>query len=146
MKWFLSLLMIISAVFAFTGCSKEGKENVNMSNNDSQITNNGDVVPYVKITPSEAKEMMENEDVIILDVRTEEEYNAGHIKNAVLLPVTEIEDKAQELLPDKEVKILLYCRSGNRTQTASKLLREMGYTQVIDFGGIIDWPYEVVKD
>lgn len=100
---------------------------------------------YKKISVKDAKEIIESEDVIILDVRTQEEYNEGHIENAILLPVTDIKDKAEEILKDKGEKILVYCRSGNRSATASKQLIKMGYTNVYDFGGIISWPYEIEK-
>lgn len=99
---------------------------------------------YIKITPSEAKTLMDSETVIVLDVRTQAEYDGGHIKDAVLLDSGDVSVKAATVLPDKNAIILVYCRSGNRSATASKLLIEMGYTKVMDFGGIIDWPYEVV--
>ena len=82
--------------------------------------------------------------MIVLDVRTHAEYDSGHIKDAVLLDSGDVSAKAATVLPDKNATILVYCRSGNRSATASKLLIEMGYTKVMDFGGIIDWPYEVV--
>lgn len=102
-------------------------------------------VEYIKITPAEAKELIDTQEVIILDVRTQEEYDGGHIKDAVLLDSGDISAKAESVLPDKDATILVYCRSGNRSATASKQLIEMGYTKVMDFGGIIDWPYEVVS-
>lgn len=101
---------------------------------------------YIKISPEEAKVMIDGETVLILDVRTQAEYDEGHIENAILLPNTEILNLAASLLPDKNEKILVYCRSGNRSAQASKALLEMGYTQVFDFGGIMNWPYDVVKD
>jgi len=102
-------------------------------------------VEYIKITASEAKAMMDSQTVIVLDVRTQEEYDSGHIKDAVLLDSGDVSAKAATVIPDKDATILVYCRSGNRSATASKQLIEMGYTKVMDFGGIIDWPYEVVK-
>lgn len=99
---------------------------------------------YKKITPQEAMQRMQG-DAIILDVRTQEEYDSGHIPNAILLPDTEIRSKAEALLPDKQKTILVYCRSGRRSAVAAKELVQMGYTQVYDFGGILDWPGEVVK-
>lgn len=103
-------------------------------------------VVAVKITPEEAKRMMEEESgVIILDVRTQAEFDAGHIAGALLLPDTEVADKAADLLPDKTATILVYCRSGRRSALAGETLAGMGYTHVYDFGGIIDWPYEIVK-
>ena len=90
--------------------------------------------------------MMEgSDDYILLDVRTLEEFEPAHIKGAMLLPVTEIQDKASEQLGDKDAVILVYCRSGNRSAQAAKQLLDMGYTRVYDFGGIIDWPYETVS-
>ncbi len=99
---------------------------------------------YKKITPKEAMEMM-GEDVIILDVRTKAEFDDGHIPNALLLPDAEITQKAEEVLPDKDKIILVYCRSGRRSALAAKDLVQLGYTDVYDFGGILDWPGEVVK-
>jgi rhodanese-related sulfurtransferase len=102
---------------------------------------------YVKITAADAKARMDSGDpVIVLDVRTQEEYDAGHIANAILVPNETITDKQPELLPDLNAEILVYCRSGNRSAQAAKKLIAIGYTNVVDFGGIIDWPYEVVTD
>ncbi|MGI5986388.1 MAG: rhodanese-like domain-containing protein [Clostridiales bacterium] len=101
---------------------------------------------YTKITAAEAKAMMdEQKDCVILDVRTQAEYDEGHIEEAVLIPDTEINDRAESELPDKETVILLYCRSGRRSKLAAQALADMGYTNVYEFGGIIDWPYEVVQ-
>lgn len=99
---------------------------------------------YIKITPQEAQEMM-TRDAIILDVRTQTEFDEGHIPNAVLLPDTEIKQRAEEVLPDKEQTILVYCRSGRRSALAAQELADMGYTNVYDFGGILDWTGDVVK-
>ncbi|MDA3731010.1 rhodanese-like domain-containing protein [Niameybacter massiliensis] len=102
---------------------------------------------YEKISAQQAKEMIDKGEYgVILDVRTLEEYNEGHIEGATLLPDNEIKDKAEITLYDKEEVILVYCRSGRRSEAAAKVLVEMGYTKVYDFGGIIDWPYEVVKE
>ncbi|MDD3369883.1 MAG: rhodanese-like domain-containing protein [Lachnospiraceae bacterium] len=98
------------------------------------------------LTPEKAYERMESGDPItIVDVRTEEEYNAGHIENAILIPNEEITDTKPELLPVMDAEILVYCRSGNRSGQATAKLEEMGYTNVKDFGGIMDWPYETVN-
>ena len=97
---------------------------------------------YQQISPQEAKEIMDTEEnVIILDVRTQEEYDSGHIKNAVCLPNEEISGEP-EILPDKTQKILVYCRSGNRSKQAAGKLADMGYEKVLEFGGILDWPYQ----
>lgn len=100
---------------------------------------------YIKIDVDKAKEMM-IEGNIILDVRTKAEYDEQHIENALLLPVDDIQKGVFDLLPDKDQIILVYCRSGNRSKTASEALIEAGYTKVYDFGGIIDWPYETVSE
>lgn len=105
----------------------------------------GKKTEYKKITSEDAKKIIDSENVILLDVRTQEEYNNGHINNSILLPVTEINKRAEEVLPNKNEIILVYCRSGNRSATASKSLIKLGYTNVYDFGGINDWPYEIVK-
>ena len=134
-KNIIALFIILSTLF-ISGCTTLNKE---ISSKDQES------VKVSKITSEEAKEEMNNRDVIILDVRTEDEYNSGHIENSVLIPVDDLEDKAEELLVNKEQKILVYCRSGNRSKKAADLLAEMGYTNVNDLGGIKDWPYEIVK-
>ena len=101
---------------------------------------------FVSITAEAAKEIMDTEeDFFILDVRTREEYDEGHIPGAVLIPNTEIETRAEEELPDKGQLILVYCRSGRRSNLAAQILADLGYTNVKEFGGILDWPYEVTK-
>lgn len=99
---------------------------------------------YRKISALEAKEMIEAETPIIVDVRTAEEFASGHIANAINIPVESISTAPIEL-PDKEALILIYCRSGNRSEQATRKLLDLGYTNLYDFGGIIDWPYEVVQ-
>lgn len=101
---------------------------------------------YSKITPEGAMERLSNEnDIVILDVRTKEEYDTGHIKNSILIPVDVLEEEAIESLKDKDATIFIYCRSGNRSKTAANILINLGYQNVYDLGGINDWPYEVVK-
>ena len=105
--------------------------------------NNQEAV-YVNITAEEAKQIMDREEgYIILDVRTREEYDQGHIPGAMLIPDTEIETKAEEVLTDKDQLLLVYCRSGRRSKLASEILVELGYTNIKEFGGNIDWPYEI---
>ena len=104
-------------------------------------------VEYKKISAADAKARMDSGDaIVILDVRTQEEYDAGHIAGAILVPNETIADKQPQLLPDLDAEILVYCRSGNRSAQAAKKLIAIGYTNVVDFGGIIDWPYDVVTD
>ena len=98
---------------------------------------------YQQITQEEAKEMMDTQEVIILDVREQDEYDSGHIPGAVLLPVGTIDETtAAEVIPEKDSTVLVYCRSGNRSKTASSTLAELGYTSIYEFGGISTWPYE----
>lgn len=99
---------------------------------------------YVNITAEEAKKLMDSEtDYVILDVRTQEEYDQGHIPGAIVIPDTEIRARAEEVLPNKDQMILVYCRSGRRSKLAAEILAELGYTNIKEFGGILDWPYEV---
>ncbi len=99
---------------------------------------------YQRISQEEAKKMMETQDVIVLDVREQNEFDAGHIPGAVLLPVGTItKDTAAAVIPDLDSVVLVYCRSGNRSQTASRALAELGYRGIYEFGGINTWPYEV---
>ena len=102
---------------------------------------------YQQITAEEAKSMMEEQpDAVILDVREQDEYDAGHIPGAVLLSVGTIdEETAASAIPENDTVVLVYCRSGNRSKTASQALADLGYTQIYEFGGIKDWPYEVER-
>ena len=99
---------------------------------------------YQQITQSKAKEMMNSQLVIVLDVRERDEFDAGHIPGAVLLPVGTItKDTAAAVIPKLDSVVLVYCRSGNRSKTASQALVNLGYTNIYEFGGINTWPYEV---
>lgn len=102
------------------------------------------MIKYKQITPDMAKEIMDSgEEYTLLDVREQDEYDAGHIPGAILIPYTEIGDKAQDILTDKNALILVYCRSGRRSIIAAEALSQLGYTNVNEFGGILDWKYEV---
>ena len=126
------LIILLLAVMMFTACGQD-KEN-----------DQGAV--YVNITAEEAKRIMDTEEgYVILDVREQDEYDAGHISGAILIPYTQIEAKANEMLTDKDQLILVYCRSGRRSKLAAEALVELGYTNIKEFGGILDWPYEVEK-
>lgn len=127
----LPLMLALVIIFAFSGCAKTEDPA-------------GEEVPAMgNLTAAQGKEMMEEDPTIILvDVRTEEEYKEEHIPGALLLPVDELENLAPEMIPDKEAVYIVYCRSGNRSATAAKKLIDMGYQKVYDMGGIIDWPYE----
>lgn len=103
---------------------------------------------YEQIDQETAKEMMTTvPDIVILDVREQAEYNEGHIPGAVLLSVSGITGHtASAAIPQKDTVVLVYCRSGNRSKTASAKLVELGYTQIYEFGGIITWPYEITRE
>lgn len=101
----------------------------------------------MNITAEEAKKIMDTEpEYVILDVRTEEEFAQGHIPGAILIPDYEIREEAESSLPDKDALILVYCRSGRRSKNAAQILAELGYTNIREFGGILDWPYETVTE
>jgi len=101
---------------------------------------------YKKISAKEAKAMMDEGGVIVVDVREQSEYDSGHIENAILMPLGEIDDIAGDIIPNKDSVILVYCRSGNRSATGAEKLISLGYNNVYDFGGIIDWPYGIITD
>ena len=110
------------------------------------VAEKGEKAMYEQITAEEAKKIMDSgAEHIILDTREQDEFDEGHIPGAILIPYTEIESKAEEMLPDKDKLILVYCRSGRRSKIAAESLAKLGYTNVKEFGGIIDWPYEVEK-
>lgn len=123
-------LLILSIVLLNSGC---GGKNVEQNT-------------YQQITQEDAKKRMDEQEVMILDVREQEEYDGGHIPGAVLLPVGTItEDTAAAVIPEKESVVLVYCRSGNRSKKAAGALAALGYTQIYEFGGITTWPYEIEK-
>ena len=128
-KGLIIMLLISLSLFGLTACQ-----------------NGGNTPTYDQITAKEAKTIIDTEtDYIIIDARTEEEFAEGHIENAILIPEYEIKDRAEKELPDKDALILVYCRSGRRSKIASDELVKLGYTNVKEFGGIIDWPYDTVK-
>ena len=122
------MLLTLALPFGCVGCSDGGS------------------ATYEQISGAEAKALMDSESgYIIIDARTQEEYDQGHIPGAILIPEYEIADRAEKELPDKDQLILVYCRSGIRSKIAAEELVKLGYTNVKEFGGIIDWEYEIVK-
>ena len=108
-----------------------------------QDKENSQEAVYVNITAEQAKGIMDSQDgYIILDVRTQDEFDETHIPGAILIPHDEVTEKAEDLLTNKDQLILVYCRSGRRSKLAAEALVELGYTNIKEFGGIIDWPYE----
>ena len=122
------MLLTFALPFGCVGCSDGGS------------------ATYEQISGAEAKTLMDSESgYIIIDARTQEEYDQRHIPGAILIPEYEIADRAENELPDKNQLILVYCRSGRRSKIAAEELVKLGYTNVKEFGGIIDWEYETVK-
>ena len=127
-KRFLIALLTFALPFGCVGCSDGGS------------------ATYDQISGAEAKALMDSESgYIIIDARTQEEYDQGHIPGAILIPEYEIADRAEKELSDKDQLILVYCRSGRRSKIAAEVLVKLGYTNVKEFGGIIDWEYDIVK-
>ena len=122
------MLLTLAFSFACVGCSDGGS------------------AFYDQISGAEAKALMDSESgYIIIDAREQDEYDEGHIPGAILIPYGEIADRAEKELPDKDQLILVYCRSGRRSKIAAEELVKLGYTNVKEFGGIIDWKDEIVK-
>ncbi len=115
-----------------------------MFNKNNKSIENKSTIKYASMDEI-VQIMNEKEDYIILDVRTIEEYNEGHIPNAICIPNETIGEETINELPNKEQLILIYCRSGNRSKQAAEKLEKLGYTNLIEFGGIIDWKGEIVK-
>lgn len=139
MKFKKILVMILLLLYSLlaVGCASQAPAE------NSSKQKNGE---YHKITAQEAKSRIENNpSVVIVDVRTKEEYQENHIDKALLLPLQQLTQQANTILPNKNTEILVYCRSGNRSRQAAEKLIEMGYTAVYDFGGIQDWPYKTTK-
>lgn len=141
------ILLTVALTLFSCGCGKENdikNDNITKEN----ITENSTVnsLGYEQISGEEAKKIMDSETgYIIIDARTQEEFDEGHIENAILIPEYEISERAEKELTDKNQLILVYCRSGRRSKIAAQALVELGYTNVKEFGGIIDWKYEIVK-
>ncbi|KJS84359.1 MAG: hypothetical protein JM58_10970 [Peptococcaceae bacterium BICA1-8] len=125
LKKLILFILLFSLLFSI-GCQTTGQSQNNQS-----------------IKPQMAYEQLQKEkDIILLDVRTTEEYNEKHIPGSLLIPVEVLKEDVEEKIKDKESKIFVYCRTGNRSATAAKILVELGYTNVFNMGGIMDWKYE----
>ena len=138
-KIILTVTVIILTAAVLAGC-------IQKTNKEQTEATQVNIGTYYQISQDEAKRIMDEEsDCIIVDAREQSEYDEGHIKGAIVIPYTEIEQKAEELLPNKTQLILVYCRSGRRSKIAAQSLVNMGYKNVKEFGGIIDWQYEIEK-
>lgn len=146
MKKAAAILLAAVLLAGCQGAPASSSSSVSAESSVSQSTRVPQEDSWESITPEEAKKMMdEDKNVLVVDVRTQEEYDSGHIPGAVLVVNEEIGSEPPSQLPDKDQTLLLYCRSGRRSKEAAGKLAELGYTQVYEFGGIQDWPYEVTK-
>ena len=140
-----SLASIVSLA-GLTGCfgAPAGSNGNSNGNGSNATTGSSNSASYQQVNAEAAKELMDIEDdYVILDARTQAEYDEGHIPGAILIPHDTVATAAEDALPDKGQLILVYCRSGNRSKQASQALADLGYTNVVEFGGITSWPYEV---
>lgn len=140
----ISLLCIgIAAALSLSGCALgRKKDTIQATSKESSLSQESVAEAYHKITAEEAKKMMDEEDVIVVDVRRADEYTVKHIPGAILVPNESIKEEQPKALPDKDAVLLIHCRSGVRSKDASDKLVAMGYKNVYDFGGINDWDYE----
>ncbi len=140
-RFFLSILVLVFGVMLFSCGNDEGVTD----SFESSEGENG-VIEFEQISQSEAKEIMDSGvSYFLLDARTQEEFDEGHIEGAVMIPEYEIESSQDKLPSDKDTLILVYCRSGRRSKIAAQALCDLGYTNVKEFGGIITWEYEIVR-
>ena len=149
-KYLLTVIIIFLSILVLSGCTTDS-DNLPQGSTSDNYNNLTEPTPpasvLTKITAEKAKEMIVSmKELVILDVRTQEEYEEGHIEGAILIPDYEIAAMAEDMLTDKNATLLVYCRSGRRSALAAESLYELGYTSVYDFGGILDWPYEVVTN
>jgi phage shock protein E len=148
---FIVVAILLLTLSLFAGCVNQKNEQEVVASTEaakgSESTESTEPVAVVNTIDAEkAIEMMASGDpYVLVDVRTKAEYDEGHIEGALLLPLDQLETLAESQLKDKNATLLIYCRSGNRSAQASALLLELGYTQIYDFGGIMDWPGDIVK-
>ena len=141
----LAALLLTCMIFAACGQAKSDSQTTG-DKNQNNAEGSTQEVTYEQISLEEAKKLMKDEEgYIILDVRTREEFAEGHIPGAICVPNETISNEMPGELPEKDQLILVYCRSGNRSKQASKKLAELGYTNIKEFGGIIDWDGEIEK-
>lgn len=143
-----SILVVFTVVF-LTDCIVVSTTSDNLVASEHSTSDNivlEETGAYHTITAEEATAMIDQEEVIIVDVRTQEEYDTGHIQNAMVIPNETIGNILLESLPNTDDTILIYCRSGQRSEEAARKFLPLGYENVYDFGGVIDWPYEIVQE
>lgn len=149
MKEILVPLLIIVLVVALAACAPLAHRSASpaVSAQQSAVPQGTEAAEARLITPQDAKARLEQESgIVVVDVRTQEEYDQGHLRASVLVPLDDLAALAPQKLPDKDAVLFIYCRSGRRSALAAQQLVSMGYTQVFDLGGIQSWPYEVATD
>ena len=135
-------MLLVCLMIFLAGCSQTKAEETSNAKEDTDVS-----IAYTQITQDQAKGMMAEDDGhVVVDVRRQDEYDAGHIPGAILIPNESIETERPEELPDLNQIILIYCRSGNRSKQAAGKLAEMGYTNIYEFGGINTWTGEIVTE
>ena len=142
MRKVIILVTALILALMLCACTMFSEKENDMNKADNQNT----AITYEQISGEEAKRLMESETgYVIIDARTESEFTRGHIPGAILIPEYEVSERVEGIIKDKSTLILVYCRSGRRSKIAAEELVKLGYTNVKEFGGIIDWEYEIVK-
>ena len=144
----VGVILCVIVCLSFVSCSKISGNISRELDTDLELNEwNMEIMEideYKQISQEYAKYIMDNEtDYVILDVHEQDEYDEGHIPGAILIPYMDIESLVEDVLKDKDQKILVYCRSGRRSKIAAANLASLGYTNVYEFGGIIDWRYDI---
>lgn len=146
-KQYVILMLLIIIIIVVLGIL--GIENNMKSQNNNVINESGEIMgEYMNISPKQMIEEIKNmnkEDYVILDVRTKEEYEEERIPDSVLLPLDRLEYEAEDVLPDKDMRIYVYCRTGRRSLSAAYKLISLGYTNVYDVGGILSYTEDTIK-
>lgn len=136
-------ILLALTLFFLTACAVMAGRPLQQNGEATSTMNQKVAGRYDTITQEEAKAKMDAGNVTIVDVRTQAEYEQGYIPGAILVPNETIGDALPEALPDQEAVLLVYCRSGRRSKQAAEKLVALGYQTVYDFGGIVDWPYDI---
>ena len=142
----LAAILMLTALFGCSAKTDTADKTEAPTQTATQAQTQAEQAGYKQISTDEAAELIKTErDCIILDVRRQDEFDSGHIPGAICVPNESIGTSDIPELPDKSQLILVYCRSGRRSKEASQKLADMGYTNITEFGGIIDWKGEIVK-
>jgi len=141
------LLAVLLGAAVFSACSTKPQQDISESPPEivqPESISPEEIVQPESISPEEAYKRLESEeDIILLDVRNQGEYEEQHIPGSILIPVNELEKRAEAELTDKDADIIVYCASGKRSTSAANILAGLGYSKVYNMGGIMDWPYEL---